>query len=138
MRKICFVFVMLVAVLSVNSTFGQRKYLDIADDYYGQRKYREAIDYYKLALEEKVIVNKYYMLQQVAKTYNNLFDYENAAIYYKELTTYKTENTSDNLYDYGQVLRNDGKYEEAKLILEEYANREDAKADAAYFNKIIV
>lgn len=137
MRKIFIVFVMLVAVLSANSTFGQRKYLDVADEYYGQRKYREAIDYYKLALEEKVIVNKYYMLQQVAKTYNYLFDYENAAVYYKELTTFKTENTSENLYDYGQVLRNDGKYEDAKLIFAEYAAREDAKADASYFNRII-
>lgn len=132
MRKICFVFVMLIAVLSANSTFGQRKYLDIADEYYGQRKYREAVDYYKLALEEKVIVNKYYMLQQVAKTYNHLFDYENAATYYKELTTFKTENTSQNLYDYAQVLRNEGKYEEAKVIFAEYAAREDAKADADF------
>ncbi len=137
MKKICIVFVLLIAVLSANSVLGQRKYLDIADDYYAKRKYIEAIDYYKLALEEKVIVNKYYMLQQVAKTYNHLFDYENAAVYYKELLAYKQENDAQNLYEYAQVLRNEGKYEEAKTIFQSYAERENAKASLEQLNAIV-
>lgn len=115
----------------------QRKYLDIADDYYAKQKYREAIDYYQLALEEKVVVNKYYMLQQCARTYNHLFDYENAAKYYAELTTFKEENTSQNLYDYGMVLCNEGKYDEALQIFQEYAARPDARATQDHFEEFV-
>lgn len=121
----------------LNVANAQRKYLDIADEYYGQQKYREAIDYYKLALDEKVVVNKYYMLQQVAKTYKNLFDYENAAKYYAELTTYKEENKSQNLYDYGMVLCSEGKYEEALKVFKEYSQRPDAKTDYAYLESYV-
>ncbi len=120
-----------------NSLNAQRKYLDIADEYYAKQKYKEAIDYYQLALEEKVIVNKFYMLQQVAKTYNYLFDYENAAAYYEQLTAYKEENTSENLYEYGQVLCNLGDYDKALQIFSDYASREDAKADMAYFETYV-
>lgn len=121
----------------INVANAQRTYLDIADEYYSKQKYREAIDYYQLALEEKVVVNKYYMLQQVAKTYKHLFDYENAAKYYEELYTYKGENNSENLYDYGQVLCNLGKYEQAVGVFGEYCQREDAKADCEFFQDYV-
>jgi outer membrane protein OmpA-like peptidoglycan-associated protein/tetratricopeptide (TPR) repeat protein len=129
--------ILLVVFLVSSVAIGQRKYLDIADEYYGQRKYKEAIDYYKLALDEKVTVNKYHMLEQVAKTYNHLFDYENAATYYAQLSTYKGENKSENLFEYGQVLRNLGKYEEARVVFAEYTQREDAKSDPEFFNKLV-
>lgn len=133
--RIYFLGLLLLGLINVANA--QRTYLDIADEYYSKQKYREAVDYYQLALEEKVVVNKYYMLQQVAKTYKNLFDYENAAKYYEELYTYKGENSSENLYDYGQVLCNLGKYEQALGVFEEYCQREDAKADCEFFRNYI-
>ncbi|CAG5085782.1 carboxypeptidase regulatory-like domain-containing protein [Parvicella tangerina] len=137
MRGLILLLTSLLVLGVANEATAQRKYLDIADEYYSKRKYREAIDYYKLALEEKVVVNKYYMLQQVAKTYNHLFDYENAATYYQELTTYKGENKTDNLYDYGRVLCNLGEYDKALEVFSDYASREDAAAELAYFEEYV-
>lgn len=133
--RIYFLGLLLLGLINVANA--QREYLDIADEYYSKQKYREAIDYYQLALEEKVVVNKYYMLQQVAKTYKHLFDYENAAKYYEELYTYKGENNSENLYDYGQVLCNLGKYDQALGVFGEYCLREDAKADCEFFQDYV-
>jgi outer membrane protein OmpA-like peptidoglycan-associated protein len=130
-------FILMVAVLllSCGGIFAQRKNLDIADEYYQQRKFIEAIEYYQLALNEKVIVNKYYMLSQIARTYSRLFDYENASKYYEQLLAYKEENASQNLYEYAQVLMNEEKYEKAKEVFGMYTIRENPKATMQHFEE---
>ena len=64
--------------LALTPLFGwsQRDHVDAGDSYYRQRLYKEAIAEYKVALEEDVVVNKYHMTQQIAKTYFRLFDYK--------------------------------------------------------------
>ncbi len=137
MRKVYIVVVLSIFTLISSSVIGQRKYLDIADEQFELRKYREAIDYYELALEENFVVDRFYILQQIARTSHRLFDYEKAIEYYKILTEYKERNSSENLYNYAQVLRSEQKYEEARLIFNDYTKRQDAKSDSIYFNKLI-
>lgn len=129
--------ILIVALMLLNcgGIFAQRKNLDIADEYYQQRKFIEAIEYYQLALKEKVVVNKYYMLSQIARTYSRLFDYENASKYYEQLMTYKEENESQNLYEYAQILMNEEKYDRAKAVFLTYASRENPKASIQHFTE---
>jgi outer membrane protein OmpA-like peptidoglycan-associated protein len=127
-----------VLVFIIGNSVAQRKNLDIANDYYNQRKYVEAIQYYKRALNEKVVVNKYYMTKQVARTYLRLYDYENAATFYEHLLAYKSENEKENLYDYAMVLMNLAQYDKAKLLFEEYSQREGAKATQQHFQQMVL
>lgn len=100
--------------------FGQRAHLDQADTYYKQRFYKEAIAEYKLALEEGVVVNKFYMTQQIARTYKQLFDYENAELWYSKLLSLGDDNVPENYLHYAQLLLNNQKYAEAELWFQKY------------------
>lgn len=101
----------------------QRSHLEEGDDYFHKRYYREAIQEYQLALEEKIVVKKYYMTERVAKTYKMLFDYENALIWYEKLLEFKEENASENLLDLARIQMNLEKYQEAKNTFKLYSER---------------
>lgn len=113
----------ILVLLFPMSLWAQRGHLDAGDEFYAQKLYKEAITEYQLALEEKVVVNRFYLTQQVAKTYHRLFDYENAAIWYEKLMEFKDDNSAENIYEYGQLLRNLGRYEEAKKVFDNYLVR---------------
>ncbi len=102
---------------------GQREHLQKADNFYQTKQYHEAIAEYKLALSEDFVVNKFYVSQQIAKTYMHLFDYENAAVAYENLMQLEADNTADNIYEYGQILRNLEKYDEAAEIFKKYVEK---------------
>lgn len=118
MNKIIFLLFLLPLTL-----VAQRGHVDAGDEFYKQKLYKEAISEYKLALEEKIVVNRFYLTQQVAKTYHRLFDYENAAIWYDKLLEFKDDNSAENIYEYGQLLRNLERYDEAKAIFDDYLKR---------------
>ncbi len=101
----------------------QREHLQKADNFYQTKQYHEAIAEYKLALSEDFVVNKFYVSQQIAKTYMHLFDYENAAVAYENLMKMPQENSAENIYEYGQILRNLEKYNEAASIFKQYAEK---------------
>jgi len=102
------------------SVFSQRGNMEKGDEYYNKRMYREAIDSYKLALEEKIVFEKYEMTKRVAQTYKMLFDYENASIWYAKLTQFADKNEPSFIFDYAQLLCNLEKYEEAKSQFKKY------------------
>ena len=122
MKNIQYVFI-LFAFAFISPVKAQRTHLEQGDDYFQKRYYVEAIQEYQLALNEKVVVKKYYMTERVAATYRMLFDYENAAIWYAKLAEFKEENATLNLFHYAQLLMNLEKYTEAKTIFSQYATR---------------
>lgn len=137
MRKGYFIIILMIFTLISTSVFGQKEYVEIANENYNLRKYTEAVDYYKLALEEKKVTDSIYIIQQLARSYQKLFDYNNAIYYYKELTTFKDKNETQDLYNYGQVLRNEERYEEARVIFNEYSKRKGAIADSLYYDALL-
>ncbi|HAY71383.1 MAG TPA: hypothetical protein DCX89_05785 [Saprospirales bacterium] len=125
--------IVLVLFFLVTSDFvnAQRSHLEQGDDFFRKRYYVEAIQEYQLALNEKVVVKKFYMTERIAKTYRMLFDYENAVIWYEKLMEFKDENTSENCLHYGLLLMNLERYQDAKKIFEIYV-RKNAINDNEY------
>lgn len=101
----------------------QRKYLDEGDEFYRRRLYREAIASYKMALQENVVVKKFYMTQQIAKTYKRLFDYKNAAEWYEKLMGFTEENTAENIFEYAEILMCLEDYDKASKIYQAYCDK---------------
>lgn len=114
--------IILLTLLSTVTLFAsaQRKYLQEGDDFYKRRMYLEAIASYKLALQEDVVVKKFYMTQQIAKTYKRLFDYKNAAEWYGKLMEFKDDNTAENMFEYAEILMNLEQYDKAAEIFKAY------------------
>ncbi|HRE95231.1 MAG TPA: hypothetical protein PK637_00605, partial [Flavobacteriales bacterium] len=114
--------IILPTLLSTVTLFAsaQRKYLQEGDDFYKRRMYLEAIASYKLALQEDVVVKKFYMTQQIAKTYKRLFDYKNAAEWYGKLMEFKDDNTAENMFEYAEILMNLEQYDKAAEIFKAY------------------
>jgi outer membrane protein OmpA-like peptidoglycan-associated protein/tetratricopeptide (TPR) repeat protein len=104
-------------------TVAQRIHLEKGDEYFRQHFYLEAISEYKLALEENVVINKFYMTQQVARTYRMLFDYENAELWYSKLIALGDENSPENYLHYAQLLANNGKYKDSEDMYAVYAQK---------------
>lgn len=110
-------------IFSTIVSVAQRKHLEEADEFYRRRMYREAIASYQAALQENVVVKKFYMTQQIAKTYKRLFDYKNAADWYKQLMNFKEENTAENIYEYAEILMSLERYDEAVTVFKSYVEK---------------
>ncbi|MBL4624032.1 MAG: OmpA family protein [Flavobacteriales bacterium] len=121
MKNLLVIFALIVIAVPVN---GQRKYYDLGNEFFEKRMYAEAIENYKLEMNEEIVYNHDQMVKKIAVTYKMLFEYENAEKWYAELI--KTA-PSDNIYyfDYANILRNNGKYEEAKKMLVLYEEKSD-------------
>ena len=115
----------IIIVLATVSSSGQREHLTKGDAFYHQRLYREAIAEYQLALTEDVVVNKFYMTQQIARTYRELFDYENAELWYSKLIALGAENEAVNFLHYAQILVSNGKYQEAAQAYTNYLGKSE-------------
>lgn len=127
-------YILLFFCFTVNFLNAQRSHLEQGDEYYHKRFYREAITEYQLALEEKIVVKKYYMTERVAKTYKMLFDYENALTWYEKLMVFKEENTAENILDYARIQMNLEKYQEAKSTFQLYAEKINDPSRAAVYS----
>ena len=101
----------------------QRFHLDQGDEFFRRHLYREAIVEYKLALNEKMVINRYYVTKQIASTYRMLFDYEEAEQWYAELMKLGSENEPENYLHYAQLLANNQKYKEAGEMYAVYAQK---------------
>lgn len=120
MKKLKYIipFILLFAFsFTVNA---QKDNLEKGDYYFNKRMYKEAIESYKLALEEKIVFDKYKMTKRVAQTYKMLFDYENATMWYEKLAQFTDKNEPQYVFDYAQLLCNVEKYSEAKKYFKQY------------------
>lgn len=112
----------ILLVLSLNSIFllAQKKNMLKGDEYFTKRMYKEAIESYKLALNEKIVFNKFEITKRVAQTYKMLFDYQNATEWYEKLSNFTDKNEPQYTFDYALLLCNMEKYEAAKPIFKKY------------------
>lgn len=129
MKSIRLILLTLLSTVTLISS-AQRKHLQEGDDFYKRRMYLEAIASYKLALQEDVVVKKFYMTQQIAKTYKRLFDYKNAVEWYDKLMAFKEENTAENMFEYAEILMCLEQYDKAAEIFAAYCAK-SGKPDLA-------
>jgi outer membrane protein OmpA-like peptidoglycan-associated protein/tetratricopeptide (TPR) repeat protein len=129
MKNIFTIFALSIITMSV---YGQRKYYDVGNEFFEKRMYAEAIENYKLEMNEDVVYNQDEMVEKIAITYKMLFEYENAEKWYAELI--KT-NPKDNIhyFDYGNILRSNSKYEEAKKVFLLFEEKSGNKALATTY-----
>ena len=91
---------------------------DRADELYRQYEYANAAKLYTRLVDTKK--PRLQDLQRLAESYWQMNDYESAENWYARVVQ-QEEATADNLLRYGQVLKVNGKYAEAKRQLEAYA-----------------
>jgi len=109
-------------VAAQSSASGNAAYhLKAGDENFNLYKYNEALDNYLEAYKKGTPT--FYLTQQIAKSYRQLYDYQNALDWYGRLYGYKTDNSPENLKEYAQLLKNAEHYDKAVEIYREYASR---------------
>lgn len=132
MKRIIFSILFITASLF---SIAQREYLEQGDEFYRRKMYTEAIESYKKALSGDVVVNKFYMTQQVAKTYRHLLNYQNAAEWYEKLVAFKDQNDPINFKEYADILMVLEKYDEALEVYKTYAEKVQRPELVSYYEK---
>ena len=94
--------------------------LNKANDAFKGERYFEAIELYEKALKKEP--NNIQANENIAFSYRKLKDYENAEKYYKKAVELNPEESSNNLY-YGQALKNNGKFNEAREQFELFVKK---------------
>ncbi len=98
----------------------QKAHVKKGDEFFRKRLYLEAIAEYEIALEQKIVFDKFKMTKRIAQTHKMLFDYEKANEWYAKLVAFKDEDEPVHLFDHALILCNLEKYEEAKKSFEDY------------------
>jgi outer membrane protein OmpA-like peptidoglycan-associated protein/tetratricopeptide (TPR) repeat protein len=115
MKKIASIIFLLISV----SAFAQRVATDYGDIYFEFFQFKEAARYYEEALATGKSKKEQYLYEQLSQCYKYLFQYEKAEEYFEKLM--ETKNVKPEYYiDYGQVLKLNGKYAEAKKQFEKF------------------
>jgi outer membrane protein OmpA-like peptidoglycan-associated protein/tetratricopeptide (TPR) repeat protein len=114
MKKTYFLFSLLVLF---GSSYGQNSATVKADKLFASYQYVAAIEEY-LKLAESKSANSY-IYSQLAESYYNVFDSENAAKWYAKATQ-ETANAEIH-YHYAQTLKGSGKYQEANKQMDVFA-----------------
>ena len=112
----------LLSVFSL-STYGQRREIIKADEYFEINYYIEAIKYYEKAESDKDIGSKKaYVTRRLAQSNNDIFKYDQSLYWYTKLFSMKTRLSEEDYYSYAEVLRINGNFEQAKEKYFQYAN----------------
>jgi outer membrane protein OmpA-like peptidoglycan-associated protein len=111
-------------IVFVSAAFAQLKR---ANTHYENFEYAKAIDLYKKALKKKESTEA---LEKIAYSYRKIKDYEKAELYYARLMK-QPDIRPINHFFYGQVLKANGKRDEAREQLKFYADAvpEDKKTE---------
>ena len=113
------IYILLGCVLvSTSSLRAQTKDTKKADLLFNQFEYVEATEEY-LKLVEKGKQDPY-IYKQLADAYYNMFNTAEAAKWYAKVVA--TPQDAETYYRYAQMLKADGKYEEANKQLQKFAN----------------
>ncbi|MCB0380495.1 MAG: OmpA family protein [Flavobacteriales bacterium] len=104
-------------LLACNGIFAQESK---ADDLFKQERYFEAIELYQKVLKKSP--SNVNATQNIAFSYRKLKDYQNAETYYAKAVELNPKEPANNLY-YGQALKNNGKFSDAKVQFQNYLNK---------------
>ncbi|MES2778899.1 MAG: OmpA family protein [Bacteroidota bacterium] len=111
--------ILVICTLFTLPLFAQRAATDYGDLYYEFFQFKEAAKYYEQALNSKRVKNTQYLHEQLSQCYKYLFQYKRAEEYFEEVM--KHEKIQPEFYiDYGNILKLNGKYADAKLQFEKY------------------
>ena len=110
-------YIILSFVLTFASLNAQNKNTQKADKLFNQYEYVDAAQEY-LKLEEQGKADNYVNLQ-LATTYFNMFDTVNAEKWYA--VAVQTPQEAETYYRYAQMLKANGKYEQANKQMQEFA-----------------
>lgn len=110
MKKVLYILFFLVST----TAFSQRVAIDYGDIYYDFFQFKEAANYYEKALATAKPKHQQYLYEQLSQCYKYLFQYERAEEYFEKLMNSGAPVSPEYYIDYGNVLKLNGKYKEAK------------------------
>ncbi|MBU2928610.1 OmpA family protein [Winogradskyella psychrotolerans] len=122
--------------LLVTLGYGQNKQTEKADKLYQGYQYVDAIDAYLEVVDDNEA--DAYVYKQLADSYYHLFNIKEASIWYKKAL--ETTQDAETYFRYAQVLKSEGKYDQANAQMDKFAelapNDQRAKAHLANPNYI--
>lgn len=111
-----------LSTLSISS-FGQRREIIKADEYFDINYYVEAIKYYEKAESDKDIGDRIsYVTRRLALSNHYIFKYKQSLDWYVKLFSLNTRLSEEDYYNYAEALRINGDFEQAKERYFQYAN----------------
>lgn len=114
------------------SVAAQNKDTESADKLFAKFEYLDAAKAYeKLASKDK----DPYVYKQIAESYYNLFSAKEAAKWYAKLIEVKKDQNAETYYRYAQMLKVEGRYEEANKQMQKFASLAPQDQRAVLFNQ---
>ncbi len=102
-------------------SFSQRVAIDYGDVYFEFFHFREAAKYYQEALEISTKPKqRLYLYEQLSQCYKYLFEYRKSEEYFKMIMTSGGDVKPEYYIDYGNILKLNGKYNEARKQFKKY------------------
>ncbi|MDV6167801.1 OmpA family protein [Flavobacterium sp. DG1-102-2] len=120
-------YITLGLVLATMAVSAQTKETKRADKLYAK------LDYIDAAKEYEKLEATPYVYKQIAESYYNIFDSKNAVTWYAKATA--TQQEADIYYHYAQMLKAEGKYEEANVQMKKFASLAPQDQRAVVFNQ---
>lgn len=110
--------------------YSQNKDTQKADKYYESYQYVAAIKEYESLVDKKKADG--YVFRQLADSYYNIYNMDKAAEFYAKAIGKEKDQDAEVYYRYAQVLKSQGKYEEANKQMDKFAakNPNDQRAKA--------
>lgn len=120
-----------LSLLATMAMAGQNKNTETADKLFAKFEYVDAAkEYLKLANKGK----DPYVYRQLAESYYNLFDSKQAIQWYAKLIETKPQDP-EVYYRYAQMLKAEGKYEEANKQMQKFASMVPSDQRSVLFNQ---
>jgi outer membrane protein OmpA-like peptidoglycan-associated protein len=105
-------------ICSISIAKGQRMTIKMADRYFKDFAFVDAIELYEYAYRKDT--TNAHVVRQIAECYRNIGKTEKVEFWLKKLINRGNEN-ADDLFNFSQALKSNGKYTEAQSWLEKYA-----------------
>ena len=114
-----FLFSMLMLLFQVSFAQEQPSLRDRADELYSRYEFAKAVKLYARLVDTPK--PRFHDMERLAESYWKMNDYESAENWYARVVQHP-QSSPENRLRYGEVLKVNGKYAEAKSQLEAYAN----------------
>ncbi|OYU79881.1 MAG: cell envelope biogenesis protein OmpA [Flavobacterium sp. BFFFF1] len=124
-------YIVLILVFAANTIKAQNKDTAAADKLYISLEYVDAAEAYKKLVDDGK--GSPYVYSQLAESYYNMFNYKEAAKWYAKVI--ETQQEAEVYYKYAQMLKADGKYEEANKQMGTFAAKAPNDQRAIEFKK---
>ena len=116
------IYLSLTLLIFVCGYAGAQQSLILGKELYEQHQFVKALEYFKKATKKKVTPAA---LEGLANCYEGMHDYRSAEVWYGKALGLDPNNAS-LMYQYGQMLKINQKYPQAKVIFERYKTAVDA------------